>query len=69
MAPWKEFPARGRRVTLSDAGMKALLGSAERRGVIVGESRDQTCWRVQWDSMSSPYTYHKDFIRILIGDS
>lgn len=33
-------------------------------GVLVGESRDKRCWRVQIDGNKSVYTYHKSFIQV-----
>lgn len=35
-----------------------------RKGIIVGESRDKSCWRVRWDGNKTNYAYHKDFITL-----
>lgn len=34
----------------------------ERKGFIVGESRDQSCWIVQWDGNRTSSNFHKSFI-------
>jgi hypothetical protein len=59
-----------RRVILNEEGVRHT-GVKERTGVIVGESRDKTCWRVLWDGNIYPQVFHKSFLsysRKKLGD-
>jgi hypothetical protein len=53
---------KGDEVCLSPAGMAHLWLKDQRRGEVVGFSRDGTSVRVQWDGNKSVSGYHMDFI-------
>lgn len=55
---------KGRRCKLSEEGREAFT-KQDREGVIVGESRDGTCWNVKWDDVKTSAGYHKSFITVL----
>jgi len=50
------------RCVLSDAGAEQHLVSNIARGVIVGESRDGTCWWILWDGLKGKQAFSKRFI-------
>ena len=49
--------------SLTQKGMN-VLHKKDRIGNVVGESKDKTCWRVQWKGVNYNSAYHKSFIQI-----
>jgi hypothetical protein len=55
---------KGQRCKFSDEGREAFT-KKDREGMVIGESRDGTCWQIKWDDVKTPSSYHKSYITIL----
>jgi len=57
----------GERCVLSELGRLRLPREAakNRQGLILGNNDGGAAYRVRWDGVKTPYTYHKSFIKVL----
>lgn len=53
-----------KRCEFSEEGRREFR-NPDRKGTILGESVDRTCWRLCWDGQKAPGNYHKSFITVL----
>lgn len=53
---------------IEDAARNSPYTKTNRYGYVVGETRDQQCYKVLWDGVGSTTTFHKSFIELLPDD-
>ena len=52
----------GDRIVPSAEGLQTFRSWANRRGTIIGNSRDHDVWQVKWDGSTTVELIHADFI-------
>jgi hypothetical protein len=58
-------PMRGKKVRLSAEGRERWPADAARVGVIMGENRARTSWRIKFVSLKELQGYHKSYVEII----
>ncbi len=58
-------PMRGKRVRLNADGRETAPNHADREGVIWGENRERTSWRIRFPGLKELQGFHKSFVEFI----
>jgi hypothetical protein len=58
-------PMRGKKVCLSAEGRERWPADTDRVGVIMGENRARTSWRIKFVGLKELQGYHKSYVEII----